>query len=332
MKKTLIAVSLSALAAGSANAAVTLNETETGSFSTYGKINLQLQNKDAVNQIQDNGSRFGFSGESVINEDMKAFANAEFRFNAGYKNDTAPTVRYSYAGVEGGFGKVTAGNFDSVYYTAVASSHDILEAVGYDSLDNKGEGFSLAYETLDLNGLKVLVGLRHFSEGDGTYPADSLQDTDDDGVADSGTGDEAWNAQVAATYALSEELSLGVAFDQNNEDTSLGGADPIIGASINYSADAFGAFTELENSGDIMMLNVGGNFSYGAGDVYGLVAYRDNGTDTGMDLAVGANYNLNDDFYVYSEFAQGNDDNSTGDLQVAGEGVSVVSLGAVYNW
>ena len=88
MKKTLLAVSLSALAAGSANAAVTLNETETGSFSTYGKILLQLNNYDGENEIQDNGSRFGFSGESAINDDLTAFANTEFRFNAGYQKQS----------------------------------------------------------------------------------------------------------------------------------------------------------------------------------------------------------------------------------------------------
>lgn len=317
MKKTLIAASIAALAAGSANAAVTLHESETGSFATYGKIQLQLNNKDGVNQIQDNGSRFGFSGESVINENLKAFANTEFRFNAGYQNNADMDVRYSYAGVEGGFGKVTAGNFDSVYYTTVAAGHDIMEQDGYRTFDNKGEGFSLAYETVDMGGLKVLVGLRHFSEGTGAYPSDNVAP---------GNGDEAWNIQLGATYALNDALSLGFAFDQNNEDTSLGGADPIIGAGVNYAADAIGAGAVLELNGDLMYVHLTGSYTYGAGDVYGLISFGDDSNETGLDLAVGANYNLGENFYVYGEFAQGNDKYSAiGD-------VSSVTVGASYGW
>ncbi|MDR9469069.1 porin [Marinospirillum sp.] len=363
MKKTLLAVSLSALAAGSANAAVTLNETETGSFSTYGKIVLQLNNYDGENEIQNNGSRFGFSGESQINDDINAFANAEFRFNAGVKNNGLPDdsgdtqgtfqVRYSYVGVEGGFGKVTAGNFDSVYYTAVGSNADIMEQDGWRSVEGaafdyngdgndqavgKGEGFSLAYETVDLGGFKGYVGLRHYNSADSRngagYPAASA------------TGDEVWNVQLAGTYALND-LTLGLAFDQNNEDIYLAKntvaateVDPIIAASVNYSTDAFGAFAVYEATGDLMVINLGGSFNYGAGDVYGLISHADyspsgsTGVD-GMDISVGANYSLSDNFYLFGEFAQGNDDLSgiqqKNNLGVD-KGVASITLGANYNW
>ncbi|WP_162299759.1 porin [Marinospirillum perlucidum] len=332
MKKTLIAASIAALSVGTAQAAVTLNETETGSFSTYGKVVLQLHNADGVNQIQDNGSRFGFSGESQINEDINAFANAEFRFNAGYTNTTAPTVRYSYVGVEGGFGKVTAGNFDSVYYTTVAGTADIMEMNGYRSFDGeittsagsvefgKGGGFSLAYETVDMSGFKAFVGLRHYAEdtnattGTKSYPS----------AVDN--GDELWNVQLGATYALSDALSLGVAFDQNNEDIYGFAVDPIMAASVNYSADAVGAFAVVETVEDAMIVNLGGSFNYGAGDVYGLVSYADDSSETGLDLAAGANYGLSDNFYLFGEYAQGNDTVSNiGDY-------STVTVGANYNW
>jgi predicted porin len=322
MKKTLLAVSLSALAAGSANAAVTLNETETGSFSTYGKILLQLNNYDGENEIQDNGSRFGFSGESAINDDLTAFANTEFRFNAGYQNDAAMNVRYSYVGVEGGFGKVTAGNFDSVYYTAVGSATDLMEQDGWRSIEansSKGEGFSLAYETADLGGFSAGLGLKHYSADasrNGTaYPANSA------------SGDEVWNVQAYAAFTGVENLTVAVAFDQNNEDADASfSGESIMGLSAVYALDSGSVSAQLELEDEMMLYAFGGSFGYGAGDIYGVASMMDDGNETGLDLALGANYGLADNFYVFGEFAQGNDKvSAVGDA-------SSITLGANYNW
>lgn len=323
MKKTLIAASIAALAAGSVQA-VELYSSDTGSFSTYGKIQLQLNNFDGENEIQDNGSRFGFSGETAINSDLTAFANAEFRFNAGFHNSSADIeTRYTYAGLTGGFGTVTAGNFDSVYYTAVAGAADILEQDGWNTFDDKGEGFSLSYVTPSFNGLQVLVGLRHYNSADSrngaAYPSASA------------TGDEVWNVQVGAVYSLNDALSFSLAFDQNNEDIYGVDTDAIIGAGVTYAVDQFSVFGVLELEGsDYTILNVGGSFNYGAGDIYGVISYlaEDDGVndETGVDFALGVNYSLADNFYFYGEFAQGND-------KISGIGdVSSVTLGASYNW
>lgn len=340
MKKTLIAASIAALAAGSVQA-VELYSSDTGSFSTYGKIQLQLNNFDGENEIQDNGSRFGFSGETAINSDLTAFANAEFRFNAGFHNDSADIeTRYTYAGLTGGFGTVTAGNFDSVYYTAVAGAADILEQDGWNTFDDKGEGFSLSYVTPSFNGLQVLVGLRHYNSPDSRNGAAYPSNVDNT--------DEVWNIQVGAVYSLNDALSFSLAFDQNNEDIYGPGADTdaIIGAGVTYAVDQFSVFGVLELEGsDYTILNVGGSFNYGAGDIYGVISYQaeDDGVDdeTGVDFVLGANYFLADNFYFYGEVAVGNDDvsgvrkatafDTSGD-PIAWEGVTSITLGASYNW
>ena len=340
MKKTLIAASIAALATATsaAHASVTLYENEEGtsSLSSYGRIALQLQNFDGENEIQDSYSRFGFSGESQINDDLTAFANAEFRFNSGFTHDAAMTTRYTFVGVEGGFGKITAGNFDSVYYSTVAGNADLMEELGWRTMDNKGEGFSLAYESMDFNGLQLHLGLRHYNSEDsrsGTaYPSYS-GGVDEDGDVITG-GDEEWNVQVGLTYALNDALTFGFAFDQNNEDTPDGGADPIFALSATYAVDAYSAFAVFEMEDDAYIINLGGSYTYGPGDIYGMVSFKDDGTDnnnTGVDFALGANYLLGDNFYTFAEFALGNDDVS--EIQDADDdGTVAVTLGAVYTW
>lgn len=342
MKKTLIAASIAALTATSANAAVKLYESETGSFSSYGKVQLELQNKDGENNIQNQGSRLGFAGETQLDKGLTAFTNFEFRFNPGVQNDVKAnsadggewTVRNSYLGVKGDFGSVKAGNFDSITYSMVTGQADIMENAGYRSLDTgsvNSRGTAIAYETNDISGFKLGLGIKHYASDDSAYGTGT--GTPAASKLTSGSGDEEWNLSVAATYQLNDELSFGLAVDQNNEDgnpkANVTGkkAKPVIAASVNYATDAFGTGLVLENSGDYMVANLTGSVNYGAGDVYALVSFVDDGNETGVDFGLGANYKLAKTFHVYGEVAVGNDKDALtlGDL-------SVVTVGAAYKW
>lgn len=357
MKKTLIAASIAALAAGSAQA-VTLYESETGSFSSYGKVQLQLNNFDGENEIQNNGSRFGFHGESALDHGLTAFANAEFRFNAGFQHEAEMTVRNSFVGVRGDFGTVRAGNFDSIYYTGVSNVLDVMEQDGYRALvtdSTNARGFSLAYETGDLGGFAFGLGVKHFNSAESRngagYPSYSGP-FDDDGIPVAGEkGDQEWNVQAYAQFTMIENLVLAVAVDQNNEDAAGGirtskpsvtkvDNDPIIGFSATYTLDALTASALVETAGDLTHFGVAANYNLGAANVYGLVSWLDNGDKDGVDFALGANYSLSSNFMVYGEFAMGNDDNSSitrlADRDAVGsekdEGVASITLGAAYRW
>ncbi len=342
MKKTLIAASIAALAATSANAAVKIYESETGSLSSYGKVQLELQNFDGENNIQNQGSRLGFAGETKLDNGMTAFTNFEFRFNPGVQNnikDAAAdggewTTRNSYLGVKGDFGSIKAGNFDSITYTMVTEQADIMENAGYRTLDGgdvNSRGTAIAYETNDISGFKFGVGIKHYASDDSEYGTKTGSQTAS--KLTSGSGDEEWNIQLGATYQLNDELSFGLAFDQNNEDgnpsaaQANGDIDPIIAASVNYATDAFGAGLVLENSGDWMVANLTGSMNYGAGDVYALVSFVDDGNETGVDFGLGVNYEMAKNFVTYGEVAVGNDKDALtlGDL-------SVVTVGAAYKW
>lgn len=348
MKKTLIAASIAALAATSANAAVKIYESETGSLSSYGKVQLELQNYDGENNIQNQGSRLGFSGDTKLDNGLTAFTNFEFRFQPGVQNNVKAaaadggewTVRNSYLGVKGDFGSIKAGNFDSITYTMVTEQADIMENAGYRSLDGgdvNARGTAIAYETNDISGFKFGLGIKHYASkdsayGNGTVPASGS-------ILASNDGKEQWNLQLGATYQLNDELSFGLAFDQNNEDgnpkANVAGkkAKPVIAASANYATDLFGAGLVVENSGDLMVANITGSVNYGAGDIYALVSFADNDTPNGdgVDFGLGANYKLADSFVTYAEVAIGNDDLS-GIQDSKGKGTTAVTLGAAYKW
>lgn len=337
MKKTLIAASIAALAATSANAAVKIYESETGSLSSYGKVQLELENYDGENTIQNQGSRFGFSGESKLDNGMTAFTNFEFRFQPGLENKDDMTVRNSYLGVKGDFGSVKAGNIDSIVYTMVTEQADIMENRGYRSLDegeNNARATSIVYETNDLNGFKIAANIKHYASNKSQYAGTGapLESADP-------AGKEQWNLQLGVTYQLNEEVKFGLAVDQNNKkgqpeyDDANGKTKPIIAASALYETEQFGAGLVLENSDDYMVANLTGSVNYGAGDVYALVSFMDDDNESGVDFGLGANYKMSKNFKVYGEVAVGNDKQSEiQKLDASGDGVAAVTVGAAYKW
>ncbi|MFK7159544.1 porin [Marinospirillum sp. MEB164] len=340
MKKTLIAASIAALAAGSAQA-VTLYESETGSFSTYGKIQLELMNYDGENNIQNNGSRFGFSADRQLNHGLEGFANVEFRFNPGVRHDSNVAVaigeehmavRNSYLGVRGGFGSVMAGNFDSLTYSFVTSQADIMENLGFTSVDGggrNGQGHTIAYLSPEFSGFTFGLAAKHYS-------SDESQNND---ALNSASGDEVFNFQVAAAYQATPELRFAVAYDMNDGDGGYAafGAnndEAVMAISANYATDLFNVglvFESHDKAALEQVINLTAGYNYGAGSIYGVVAFLDDGDDTGVDFALGANYNLGEGFLVYGEFALGNDDVSA-IKDADGDGTAAVTVGAAYRW
>ncbi|MDR9469068.1 porin [Marinospirillum sp.] len=343
MKKTLIASAVVATLGATSAQAATIAETDTTKVDMYGRINLILESKsdrasdESDSKIADNGSRIGFKASNQVNDNLKAFARAEFRFEGDDRDSRNSArgvfqdLRNTYAGLEGGFGKLTVGNFDSIYYQATSSVLDVMENTGYRALNSgsgRARGDTIAFETADLGGMEFGVAAKHYAN----------LDTNNNGE----TTDEAWNLQAYGQFNLIENLTLAIAFDQNNEDTddalendtnALGEDifDPIIGASATYAVDNLSASLLLETSGELLHIGASAGYSYGSGDIYGLVSQWDNGTDSGMDMAVGANYKFSKSLRTYGELALGNDDVS--DIRNKdNEGTSALTVGLRYDW
>lgn len=321
MKKTLLATAVAATLTATAAQAATVFQNDTLKVDTYGRVNIGLVSFDGDNSIEDiGGSRFGFSASNKINDDLTAFANAEFRFKADETNADATTKRNTYVGLSGSFGKVTLGNFDGLYYQGVSKVTDIFQNNGYHRTLSGGSTTnarrdSLAYETNDLSGFKLGLGASHRPEG---TPANT---------------DESWNLQAYAQYKVSNDLTLALAFNQASEDN--GGAngtdEAVIGAQATYKLDALTTFLLVETQDDLTHFALGASYNYGSGAVYGTLSLLDDDVDSGLDIGLGVDYRFSRNFRTYAEVQVGNDDVSN--IQnAADEGVSVITLGARFDW
>ena len=175
----------------------------------------------------------------------------------------------------------------------------IFEDDGYRALvegGHRARGDMLAYETNDLGGFNLGVAARHYAN------------------VGANNDDEEWNLHGYVQFTGIDNLTLALGVDQNNEDTgaarfaSDGDFDPIIGASAVYRMDALTGSLLVEKTGDWNHLALGVNFDYGQGDLYAGASLLDDGDDSGMDFAVGANYKFTRHFRTYAEVAVGNDD------------------------
>lgn len=304
MKKTLMTSAVAAaLIAGSAQAA-TIYESDDGAtrLDNYGRIILALQNADGDNEIIDPGSRLGFRAFNQINDDLRAFARAEMRFDASEAGRQEINIRNTYVGVQGDFGKVTFGNFDSIYYQAVSGVKDLYEVDGFQSFNTgsrHARGDSIAFETADLGGMQFGLAAKHYVVGE-----------DDD-------REEEWNLQAYGKFTMVDNLTLAVGFDQNNEDTGAalangdGDFDPIIGFSAEYDMGDLTPFALFEISGDLMHFALGGTYTYGPGDIYGSLSWLDNDGDNGVEVALGANYKFSSAFRTFAEVVIGDEDHAT---------------------
>ncbi|NCB09480.1 MAG: glycoside hydrolase family 15 protein, partial [Bacteroidia bacterium] len=79
---------------------------------------------------------------------------------------------------------------------------DIMENAGYRSLDTgsvNSRGTAIAYETNDISGFKLGLGIKHYASDDSAYGTGT--GTPSASKLTSGTGDEVWNIQAAVTYS-----------------------------------------------------------------------------------------------------------------------------------
>lgn len=101
MKKLLSVLTLSALAATSAQALEVYKSGET-SLETYGRFGALLTRyQDKHTSIQDDESRIGFKVTHNINKDLQVLGGVEFRFSDPATGDfTDPVTRDAYAGLK----------------------------------------------------------------------------------------------------------------------------------------------------------------------------------------------------------------------------------------
>ncbi|WP_027961257.1 porin [Halomonas halodenitrificans] len=319
MKKTLLATAIAgAMVASGAQAATIYNQDDT-KLDLYGNIQIVYANTnnaagDSEDELADNGSTLGFSGEHMINRGLTGYFKAEFEHDADEAKTAGGlnTGDQAYMGLKGNFGDVRVGSWDPLiddwiqdpitnneYFDVSDSSYTRnLDAVSIVGIENR-EGNKLAYTSPSLSGFQFAIGTQF--EGD----AEGFEDTaliDEDRVnkkADSnasafgGVKYTAGAFSIAAVYDnLDNNDGTYQAFNEDGDVTSTSDlkAGDQYGITAQYTMNTLRVAAKIERfesdnefSEDANFYALGARYGYGMGDIYGAYQYIDVGGDTFRD-------------------------------------------------
>ncbi len=358
MKKTLLATAIAAsMAATGAQAATVYNQDGT-KLDLYGNVQLAYaavdQGADTTDELTDNGSTVGFSGEHMISQGLAGYFKLEFETDAdeikGSGNGLVDGDQ-AYMGLKGNFGDVRVGSWDPLiddwiqdpitnneYFDVSDSNQNIL---GIESR----EGNKVTYTSPSLSGFQFAIGTQF--EGDAE--------------AENFSGSSNASAFGGLKYSAGA-FSIAAVYDNldNNDGTysaGEGGFDQPIdykageqyGITAQYTVDTLRVALKLERFQDdndqiedVNYYGLGARYGYGMGDIYGAYQYVDVGGDTFLgtadsaindgdypndggesynEVVIGATYNVSDAMYTFIEGAWYDREED------AGDGVAV---GAVY--
>ena len=181
MKKSLIALTLAALPVaamadvtlyGQIKAGVEVSKVKLGE-QTAAKLGHEKSSKTAT-EIADFGSRIGFKGHEHLGNNLNAIWQVEQKTSiAGGNKEWAN--RESFIGLEGGFGKVRAGNLDSTVKNTSdnvdqwESSNGALNLSVFTRVDDSKRAVSVRYDSPVFSGFSASV---QYTPRDNANPAD----------------------------------------------------------------------------------------------------------------------------------------------------------------
>ncbi|SBS24718.1 Outer membrane pore protein E precursor [Marinomonas aquimarina] len=291
MKKTLVAIAVSSAALTSASA---FAADETINFDVYGNIQLVYADSDANDsEITDNGSTFGFQGSTAISDDLTGFFKYELEADADEKTSGVDVnLDQAYVGLQGSFGKVQVGSFDSIYNNAIQDDYDQFEYLGVHQADLTDEGDTIAYFSPSMGGFEVQLSAQFKGKAE----------------SEVGNGTEDGTALTAVVKYSVDALTIAAGYDSLENNTARSNADSATyGLNVAYQVTpALSVAAQYEEEEDYSeAFGLAARFNYGAGDVYTTIQTVDleNGDDYD-GYGVGATYNLASNMYVYAEFGQ----------------------------
>lgn len=292
MKKSLIAIAVSSAVFTSVAQAA-----DDSYVDAYGNIQLVYHNSDlsaggSESEITDNGSTFGFKGESRINNDLTGFFKYELEADADEKTkDIEINLDQAYVGAKGNFGKVQIGTFDSIYNNAIQDGIDQFEFAGIEGSETTKEGDTIAYFSPSFNGLEIQLSVQVKGDAESEVAASQVE--------------EGESLTAVVKYSV-DNLTLAFGYDALENTVN---AEETLGLSASYQLD--GATTLLakyeENTDVDSRVGVGASYEYGIGRLYGSFQQVDlelSGSEDYDEYALGATYNLGDNAYVYVEAGQ----------------------------
>lgn len=330
MKKSIVALAVSSAALASISA-YAAEDTTVGFFGniqyTYVTTDPDESSQASTHEFADNGSSFGFKGESKVDDANTAYFKVKYKTNDTRKSsDVSVAMDEAYIGVKGNFGDVKVGSYDSIYNNAIQDAVDQFEYIGFTKNTTSAEGKTIAYFTPTVSGfqLQLSAGL---GEDDGTANGDTntaytgvVKYSNDlvtvalgyDGLENQDTaGAELGNTiGLAATITPIENLALTAKYEKTSDNNSSDAGQKIYGLAARYG--------------------------YGMGDLYGTYqkvkydAKDANGDDSFNQYGIGVTYSINSSMYVYTEIAK-TDTTPSGSSRTQQESTQT-AMGVTYNF
>lgn len=351
MKKTLLATAIAtAMVASGAQAATIYNQDGT-KLDLYGNLQVAYKAQETrqegddtvsnVDDIFDNGSTVGISGEHMISQGLAGYFKAEWE----HEVDEAKTAGgidkgdQAYMGLKGTFGDVRLGSWDALIddwiqdpitnneYFDVSDSNSRI--VGIESR----EGDKLSYISPALNGFQFAVGTQY--EGDAEFDgAEKTVDITDGGNLDVSDASGSNASFFGGLKYTAGAFSIAAVYDNlDNNDGSFTGVDSDgnaiggdfdageqYGITAQYAWNTLRVAAKLERFesendylADTNYYGLGARYGYGMGDIYGAYQYVDVGGDNFLDTA--------DDAFTSGDWPSERED----------ESYNEVVIGATYN-
>ncbi|GHB24949.1 porin [Salinicola rhizosphaerae] len=310
MKKTLLATAIAgALGASAAAQAATVYNQDGTQLDIYGNIqiayaNTKNENSNWEDQVLDNGSTIGFSGQHIINPGLTGYFKAEFEHDADEEkvNGGINNGDQAYLGLKGNFGDVRLGSWDPLiddwtqdpisnneYFDNTDSTTDLGGLYGnsiVDSVSTDREGDKLQYMSPVWGGLQFAVGTQYKGDAEDEFNSDY----GDKNISSNGSNASFFGGVKYAIDAFSVALVYDDLdnYDLTDETTGDQYSLKALGLTAQYTIDTLRLAAKVENSdidyagddGDITRYALGARYGYMlsdnfAGDVYGSYQYID---------------------------------------------------------
>ncbi|SDZ79820.1 porin [Microbulbifer marinus] len=186
MNKTAISLAITAMIPALANA-----QDESQVIDFYGKANVAFQSADegdgANTDIKSNASRLGVKGELPFDNGLKGIYKMEYQVDIDGEAEDTFEQRNIYAGLEGGFGQVIGGKFDTPLKVA-QKKVDLFNDLEGDiksiitKSDNR-ESNNLQYTTPSFGGFQVSAAYISHKDEEILDVDGNLIDTRDNGTS-----------------------------------------------------------------------------------------------------------------------------------------------------
>ncbi|MDN3559237.1 porin [Vreelandella neptunia] len=279
MHKKQLAVAVASLLSISSVQAAALYDQDGTKLDIYGRIAMGIAGggpefDSAGNKVDDGPefvdvySRLGFRMSHAVTSDLTALGHLEWRFTGDERNTAQGfnEIRQSYIGLSSKqYGTLLAGNFNSMYAQFVSLPFDVYQDRGllFKSSGLQSWGDSIAYYTPELNGFTSFLQVKHYSER-GLTPAEQSGDGSDvaaqggiryqqgpfkigfgaveNAVRGGGSGNDEVLYGLIGTYALSDQLSLRLGIETQDNSDTYGKGFETVGLGGTYSTGPW-AFT-----------------------------------------------------------------------------------------